>query len=252
MVLRFFALTFALSWGLQLPAVLAQLGLLPGPPERFLPFAGLGGLGPLLAAALLSRREPGGARALFRGLLAWRVAPGWYLLALGAPAALLTVGLALCSLLRLYHGPFFFPPLEPERLLAMVLFPLGEELGWRGYAMPRLLRSTTPVRASLWIALGWGLWHLPMFYLARVPLPLLAAFVPFFLAGSLYFTWLWRRTGGSLLLAVLAHAGLHLDNSHRALPGNTAPALAHTAAFALFALALLALDRRAWREEEST
>src|SRR6186997_1498251 len=96
----FFLLTFAITWGLQLPGVLAQQGLLPGDPAAYLPFAGLGLFGPLVAAVVLTRREGGSAavRALGARLLRYRVNVKWYLVALVLPGALLSLVLWLLNL----------------------------------------------------------------------------------------------------------------------------------------------------------
>jgi membrane protease YdiL (CAAX protease family) len=98
------------------------------------------------------------------------------------------------------------------------------------------------LRASVVHGLLWALWHLFMFQIVGVSLAMLAALVPFFVAGSVLFTWVYNRTGGSLLLAVLAHAGAHINNTNRPLPGNLTPALIHTAALAVAAAVLVARD----------
>lgn len=241
-VARFFVLAFALTWGPQLPALLALWGALPGPPERFLPLAGLGAFGPMLAAILVARAEPGGVRALFRPLGAWRVAPHWYPIALGLSGGVYIAALAVYRLLGGHDvGPWVYPPADAQRLVAMAVFPLGEEIGWRGFAQPRLQRAYGPLRASVIVGVLWGAWHLPMFALAGITAPsVLAGLVPFFVAGSVAFTWIYNRTGGSLLLAVIAHVGAHLSNPHRVLPGQTTPFILQTLGFCALALVLVA------------
>lgn len=84
---------------------------------------------------------------------------------------------------------------------------LGEELGWRGFALPRLQKIYPPLTASFTVGLFWGLWHLPDFWLSperqrdSVPLFLLTI-----VALSVLYTWVYNRTGGSLLLVALLHA----------------------------------------------
>lgn len=155
--------------------------------------------------------------------------------------------MALMSLFR-DVGPLWYLPNDAQRLVAMVVFPLGEEIGWRGFALPRLQERLGGVRASFVVGTGWCVWHAMMFDLAGAGLHWLVFLLPFFIAGSVFFTWLWNRTGGSLLIAVLAHAGAHLDNSNRALQerGDGIPALIHTSAFVVLALVLVALDREAF------
>jgi len=238
----YFAAAFGLTWLCQLPALLATCGLVAGPSARYLPLSGLGAFGPLLAAVLLARGEPerGGVRGLFRPLTAWRVHPAWYLVALLGPGALFVAGKAVYTLLGGPDpGPWLYLPVEPERLVAMVVFPLGEEVGWRGYALPRMQETLGPLRASALLGVLWALWHLFMFQIVGVSL---GAMIPYFVAGSVAFTWVYNRTGGSLLIAFLAHAGTHLNNSNRAMPHDFTPVAIHTAAFAVAALALIVLD----------
>lgn len=244
----FFVLAFAITWFLQLPAVLALHGVIAGPYERFMPLTGLGALGPTFAAILVARREPGGVRALFRQLLVWRVSPLWYAVALLISGVLFSGGMALYSLTGHDAGPWFYPPNEAPRIVALFFFPIGEEIGWRGFALPRLQARFGPIAASAILGTLWCAWHAMMFDLTGMSLAFLAALVPFFVAGSIVFTWIWNRTRGSLLVAILAHMGTHLDNSNRPLPGNVAPAIVHSVAFIACAIAVVALDRRAFRE----
>lgn len=249
--LLFFILAFAITWLLQLPGVLALDGVIPGPFERFMPLVGLGALGPTFAAILVARREPGGVRALFRQLGIWRVSPIWYAVALFGSGVVFTGGMAVYSFFGHDAGPWWYPPNEAPRIIALVMFPLGEEIGWRGFAQPRLQARFGAVRASVLLGVLWCAWHVMMFHLAGIPLWFLGAMAPFYIAGSIFFTWIWNRTGGSLLLAVLAHVGAHLNNSNRPLPGNATPAIVHTVGFVVLALVLLAVDRRAFPREAS-
>jgi membrane protease YdiL (CAAX protease family) len=89
--------------------------------------------------------------------------------------------------------------------------PLGEELGWRGYAMPALAARMNWRAASLIIGLVWGLWHLPLFFMAgttQSQMPILV-FMLNILAGSVLFGWLWERTNGSVLPAIVLHTSLN-------------------------------------------
>lgn len=242
----FFVATYLITWGLQLPSLLALWGVLPGPPERFLRLMGLSAFGPMFGAMVASRVGAGGdgVRALFRPLGVWRVSPVWYLAALLGPGALFVAARAVYVLLGGHDaGPWLYPPVEPERVIAAVVFSLGEEVGWRGFALPRLQDRYGAVRASAILGVLWACWHLPMFLLSGLTVGTLVALIPFFIAGSVVFTWIYNRTGASLLLAVLTHVGAHLNNTHRALPAHTTPAVLHTAGYLVAALALIAYDR---------
>lgn len=231
----FFGLTFVLTWIPQLIVLGAQRGLIAGGIERFMPLAALGVLGPMIAAIAFARAEPGGVRALFRPLGRWRVHPKWYLLALLLTGGSLALGLALAAFVFGYTGRWFFPPDDAQRITAMILVSFGEEIGWRGYALPRMQARQGALAASLWLGAAWAAWHLPMFVLAGVSLEQMFSMLPFFMAGSVLFTWIYYGSGGSLLLAVFAHMGSHLNSSHRTLPADATPLLVHTLVLVLLA-----------------
>lgn len=240
----FFAAAFAITWSLQLPAVLAQRGILAGPVERYMPFVGLGVLGPTVAAVLVARSSGRGeARALFRSLRDLRAHPGWYLVALALPGATFAIPMALYALVRPDAGPALYLPESGGRVVAAIVISFGEEIGWRGFALPRLSRAYGALAASVILGVAWAVWHVPMFLGVGIGLELLPVMALFFVPGSVVFTWIWARTGGSLLLVVLAHVGAHLNNSHRALPGDVTPLVVHTVGYWIAALAIVALDR---------
>ncbi len=257
---RFFVLTFAWTWGFQVPALLAKVGALPGPFEKYMGLTGLGLFGPFVAALIaaadearsLGRTRGEGIRALLRPLTSFRVGWLWYVVALLLPGALLTIGMALLSLARLGMGspnalPWFYPPREPARIVALFLIPVLEEVGWRGFALPRLMHRFGPVRGTTALGVLWATWHIPMFLMVGLPAGTIAITFVMLIGGAFFFTWLYARTGGSLLLAVLAHVGVHANNSHIPLPGNTTPLVVHTVAYVLLAFALVGFDRTVWQ-----
>jgi uncharacterized protein len=235
----FFALTFAITWGLQVPGVLAQRGLLPGDPNAYLPAVGLGIFGPLMAATWLTFRQDriAGVRELYGRLLRFRVHPGWYVLALVVPVALLSAGLALLNVAG-RTGPVAYFPAAGALVFGLVI-SIAEEVGWRGYALPRLERRFGAFAASTLLGVLWCLWHIPMFLGLGVPMNLMLVMMLYFTGASLLMTFIARGTGGSLLLAVVAHLAAHVNNSHRALPGEVLPLVVHAIVYGALGLALM-------------
>jgi len=240
----FFALAFAITWLVQLPAALVVLGVLPGPIDRFVPLAGIGAFGPLIAAVLVARRSPGGG-GLLAALKTWRVGAKWYVVALALPAAILAAGMAVYTLLG-GDGAWFYPPTNGERIAALIVFPIGEEVGWRGLALPRLQQRHGPIAASVILGVLWGLWHIPMFVMAGGTALVFAVSMVMLVAGSFMFTWLFNHTRGSLLLAILLHMGVHLSNPNLALP-DVAPLIVYTVAMCVFAGVIVLADPKVWR-----
>jgi len=151
----------------------------------------------------------GGLRQLGARLVDWRAGPRWYLLTLGFSPALLLVAVGVARLFEV-TVPLSRP--APELLVVGFLYVLvtsvaGEELGWRGFALPRLQRSYTALTASLLLGVAWFLWHLPLFYMADdfhrfVPIELFALQTVGF---TILYTWLFNSTDGSLLFPHLFH-----------------------------------------------
>jgi membrane protease YdiL (CAAX protease family) len=98
-----------------------------------------------------------------------------------------------------------FPPwsvILQVLLVQIFLIQVGEELGWRGFALPRLLVGRSALAASLILGLLWLGWHLPSYTTGAIsailiPLPLITAFL---------YTWLYQNTNGSVLIAILFHS----------------------------------------------
>jgi uncharacterized protein len=200
-LLTFTVLTLVLSW---LPVIPYALGLFPGPLLACGPF-----LAAIITAAVVGGRK--GLRAYFRRLIRWRVGVGWYVLAFLAPVA----GWAIVAYVNVLLGA---APPTPAQLagwsliitatLGLLINPLGgawEEPGWRGYALPLLLRRHSALLGSAVLGVIWALWHLPLFLTGLVPWP--DAALVFTL--SFVFTAVYLRTAGSVLIAFLLHASIN-------------------------------------------
>jgi membrane protease YdiL (CAAX protease family) len=116
---------------------------------------------------------------------------------------------------------------------------VAEETGWRAFALPRLAAKHGAFVGSCILGVLWALWHVPMFIAVDVPISAAPVMLLYFVGGSLYFAFLYIGTGGSLFIAVLAHIGAHLNNSHAALPGDTLPLLVHAVVYAALGLAAM-------------
>jgi CAAX protease family protein len=216
-VVPFFALTYTITWTAFIVA-----DLLPdGASGIGWPLLLLGSITPSGVAIALTARSQGraGLRRLLSRLLQWRVGLGWYVFALGFFAA---VKLAVAVLYRIGNGswPHFGGQTWYATLVAIVVAgifggPLGEEIGWRGYALPRLAQRFGFATASLVLGILWACWHLPLFFLAGLAsygdqygqsFPTYALQVTAF---SVAIAWLVGHTGGSLLLAVLMHSAIN-------------------------------------------
>jgi len=205
-LLLYFGLAFALFW--------ACIGL--GYLDRFhfwVPI--LGAFAPAVAAIVVSGFTAGEreVRALLSRLGEWRVGVGWYVVVLCLPFAQDLFAAGLASLRGVFSAARI-PPVLPvlPAMWVVYLFAAGEELGWRGFALPRLLVSRTAVAASLILGAVHTAWHWPVIllphqYLSDVPLLPWSVFV---LSEAIIFTWIFQNTRHSVLMATLYHGSSNL------------------------------------------
>ncbi|MGD8794328.1 MAG: type II CAAX endopeptidase family protein [Anaerolineae bacterium] len=209
-LITFFVLSYAITWpGWWLEAQGIQAGIIPGY------------FGPALAAivvTIVTEGRPGLADLLGR-LFRWRVPLRWYLVAVLVPAASV---LSVAAIPALTSGgstgfdPAPLRPILPELAVVLVFGTLygvmvaaGEELGWRGYALPKLLARHNALVSSLIVGIVWGLWHLPVGFLFESGNPALVDSLVYGLGvdlAAVIYTWLYRHTRGSVLIAALFHS----------------------------------------------
>jgi len=169
--------------------------------------------GPALAALIAAAWSGGRAamRELLAGLARWRLSARVWLLALLGPflamAVVVLVGTATGTLQR---GGLTRSPLQLAvvfLLMAIVDGPLGEEVGWRGFLLPRLLERTGALQASLVVGVVWWLWHVPLYTVDGRDMSVVAwgDFLLTTVALAVVFTWFWLRSGGSTLLSIVLH-----------------------------------------------
>lgn len=213
----FFAFTFAVTWTFFLSAVVLS-GVTPsggslGLVLQVLVF--LGTIAPSLVALSLTARfeGPAGTRALLGRVTQWQVGARWYVFAVGYMAAMkLTVALVH----RVITGAWPLIAVEAWYLMlaataVSMWVQAGEEIGWRGYALPRLAARLGLGGASVVLGVIWAVWHLPLFYLhgADTYGQSFPAYLLQVIALSVTFAWLYWRTRGSLLLVMLLHAAIN-------------------------------------------
>lgn len=163
---------------------------------------------PMLASTLLIALTEGGrqVRQQLFSRAAWSASLKWVLVSLGV-ALLLRLTVVLLGLV-FFPEYSFQPGLVTPLLLITFIFAAGEEIGWRGYALPRLLRSRSPLAAALLLGLPWALLHLPLTLPGKLSAgtPPAAQFL-ILMSLSVLLTWVYLGAGGSLLAATLLHGG---------------------------------------------
>lgn len=223
----FFLLAFGLSWLAWAPYILGGTGL------GVLPFSVPGGqllgvlpgafLGPLTAAFVVTSLVDGraGLRHWGARLVRFKVGWRWYAgVLLGVPAVLIGTTMLLpaswgnvadpgLSLLALYL---------PMLVLQFFTTAIAEEPGWRDFALPRLQARFGAIRGTVLLGTLWGCWHLPLFFSQwggwphvspLAPVEFVAACIPL----SLVMTWVFNRTGQSLPIVMMLHAGINTTYS---------------------------------------
>jgi uncharacterized protein len=217
--LRFVATAYGVSWALWSPALARRGRGLAGA------LAGLiGTAGPAIAAGIEARRgAPITASEFASRCRRAPTNPLWWSVALGVPVAT-TLGAATLAANRIDPARGTDPRVTPAHVagtaavaltVALPDGPLGEEPGWRGYAVPVLQRAHSPLTASLLVGIAWSVWHIPLLTAMpslRFEVPLRAYLGPYTVwltAQSVFHTWLHNASGGGVPVAVLAHSAVN-------------------------------------------
>jgi membrane protease YdiL (CAAX protease family) len=228
-IITFFVLTYVITWG-------------------FVPFGSFGAFGPLIAAlivALLTRGRAG-LKELGLRMIRWRVSWYWYVVAIGLPLAIHGLTALINQAIGVGIPPQQFNSITGWLLIFAVRLinpadgPIGEEPGWRGFALPGLQATRSPLISTAILAVLITIWHLPLFFLEGGSLPtstIVGGIVgPF--AFTFMATWLFNHTGGSVLMTVLLHA---------AEGSIQAEGWVYTVLFVTVALGLVIFDWKSWR-----
>jgi uncharacterized protein len=210
----FFVLAFAITWVVWVPRALGvgwavELG-------AFWTY------GPALAAVAAALIHGGREelRRLGRRLTDWRIGVRWYLFILLFPMLLALIEGAITAASAGESWSDNLPTVFNEPIAASVLFlivltltdGLGEELGWRGFALGHMIKRHSALAMSVVLGLLWATWHLPLFWTPEASLEGSAVWVLFarLPAAAVIYTWLFQHTRGSVVAAALFHGALNL------------------------------------------
>lgn len=250
----YFLLAMLISWSIELPLVASTRGWTNAPVPFSIHY--LASFGPMLSAffttALVNGKE--GLKELFQRIIRWRVGGQYIAFAFLSPLALFIMGAAVNALatgrwpdLRLLGEVNYLPNLGGGVVvLWLATFGFGEEIGWRGFALPRLQKFHSALTASLVLGVAWMAWHLPAFFYHETYLHMEWVLLPGMLIGLLFggilLTWLYNSTRGSILMVSIWHALFDLFSASKASGEWVAPLM--TAGVIFLAIRILKLHGR--------
>jgi membrane protease YdiL (CAAX protease family) len=211
----------------------------------------------MVAAFVMSAVVGRGAavKDLLSRMARWRVAPLWYLVALSpllffavAAVAMAATGSGWPDLGEL--GMFASLPVVAAPVMWLLLLVAGfaEETGWRGFAVPEMLKTRSFLSTALVIGLLWAMWHIPsMFFIDSYRQMGIAMFPMFTIAivcGSIFLAWLYRATGGSVLMVAVWHGTYNLVSGTAAAHGLVAAVV--TTGLMMWAVLIVVVEVRKW------
>jgi len=227
-LIAFFVCTFLATWACFISVVLG--GISPRTLAGTLLLL-LGTITPSLVAIALTAGFVGATavRSLLSRVVQWHVPLRWYLFAAGYLAV---IKLSVAGIHRVATGVWPDFGIEPWYLMAVAMLfstpvQAGEEIGWRGFALPRLACQMGFGWASIVLGVIWAFWHLPLFFVSQAD-TYGQSFIVYLLqvtAISVAMAWLYIRTRGSLLLVMLMHAAV--NNTKNIVP-SAMPGAANT------------------------
>jgi membrane protease YdiL (CAAX protease family) len=241
-LIAFFVLTYAIGWGC-IPFWTFQAG------------------SPFIAALIVIPIAYGwaGLRQLGSRMIRWRVRWYWYALAIGLPLAVL----ALTAALNVALGASAPSLAGFGSVSAVLLFfalrlvnpgdgALGEEPGWRGFALPGLQSTLSPLMSTLILGVLVTGWHVPILFLEEGGLQpsILVGYLLGSLAVTFWYSWLFNRTGGSALMTLVSHAAqgtITIGGLWSAGADFAQANLLNGVVLSVVAIGLVVFDRKAWR-----
>lgn len=219
-VALFFVLAYGFSWFAEL-LLFGLLGLSAALTVPLITF------GPTVAAIVMTAAVEGrpGLSRLWRSIRLWRVERRWYAAVLVLIPLFYLVGTLLLPGALASYGPDSIIRLLITWLIVLVVGgviggPLGEEPGWRGFALPRLQAQLGPLGGTLLLGLLWAGWHFPQFLMPEwasqnggLSAATILIFVGTVLAIAVILTWIYNHTGSSVLVAIIAHSSVNTSQA---------------------------------------
>lgn len=233
-LVAYFVLAYALAW-ILIPLVVSVS----------IAFGLLALFGPAIAAIIVTGVVEGraGVKQLLRRAVQGRVALKWIAIAVGLPLLMSATVVVLNA--ALMGKPLAFVPNEaPIFTLILGLLVIGEEIGWRGFALPRLQTRFNSLTASLILGVLWATWHLPNSFIPGMGHYLTAfpVFLVWVISMTVLFTWLANRTRGSLWIAWLFHAAINVAGGFLFIGDNLRQWWLSAGVFAVAALIIVIVE----------
>lgn len=232
-LISFFVIAYVLAWLIEVPLALSANGILPRVPRLVFAIAiPVATFAPAASAFIVTGLTEGkvGVARLLRRCVRWRVGIQWYLFILIGIPIIIILGTIVVPGAVAYFRPVIGPLLAAYPLAFVVTFflggPLGEEPGWRGFALPRLQSRVGPLRGSLILGVLWALWHFPLFWSGvwtPPTIPNMVMFIVMITGLTIIMTWVFNHARGSVLITMLMHASFNTFANKIAAPLFPAP-----------------------------
>jgi len=210
----FFTLCYLIGFLILIPLVLFEIGILA------LIAASSASIAGILTAYITKGKQ--GIKDLFSGFRKWRHKPVYYIPAIFIPLIIILIAIGISSL---FGNPYYsiemgqWAAFFPMFLFITIQAGLGEELGWRGYANPKLAENNSALKACLIIGVAWAFWHLPLYFFPGMMQYKVVQKIGFFnmflwysifiIAAAVVFGWIYYVSDGNLWLPVLMHGSLN-------------------------------------------
>ncbi len=211
-LLAYFVLTFIFTFGGWLAAMFTGFGTL----------FDIGLWGPAFSAILITAVTRGmpGIKEIFRRLLHWRVRAKWYLIIFFGWPVISILAALLHAQTTNQTISFHWDAWSATRTFLNSALILGfwacEEIGWRGFALPRLLNRWNALFSSIVLGLVWWLWHLPFFVGTEGISPEFYPYVVLTVSISILMTWVLNHTNGSVFVAIFFHFWINIYDAFQA------------------------------------